>query len=151
MAQVVPRRVGVIAANTMRSEKQCSARAIVRLLGDLRQQVDEFCSGLRGNSLDVQAREGTQSGIECRNYRSGSVIEVWVEHQIEGGSNLVWFLNVRVGDVAWVLDGTISRNGSDTLARLPEKQVDTVSELERAVPAYLRELFRAGTPWLHTR
>jgi hypothetical protein len=88
---------------------QSEAVELVKLLGSFGEKLADFCR--------QQSRAATtKRGVECKDYETGPIIEVWAEVSFRPGYAVVWWMDVTpTADQMWLLSGHVSINGQETV------------------------------------
>ena len=94
----------------------------------------DFAEGLRSESAVVEMRRG----VDIREYRTGAMVEMFVDAELSCGLGLVWWLDITWGD-EWTIRPTVRLSTSEgeecvSLAeRFAVDDVEMASELAGAV------------------
>jgi hypothetical protein len=114
-------------------------------LAQMRDEVASFVQHVR-----EQAERGAAistnviSDVECRQYRSGLTVEIWVEVQTEADRSLTWWMDIVRVNERWRLDASVSWNGQERVIQLPEQELPDFGAVRQQAPLLLRQLFSAG-------
>ena len=83
------------------------------------------------------------TGLDLRNYRSGTVVEAYVEAEMGNGCAVTWWLDIRERKHEWEFEASIlgtDAQGQFTLRRLP---TSLVLNIESAPKAFFDKLMEA--------
>jgi hypothetical protein len=123
---------------------------VLKFLGKMYDITSDFSRRLREEfGMDGKTRKAPTSGVECRNYRTGVVIHIWVEAMLQGQDSLTWEMDIRKNNEGWLVDASVCRvargdGGTDTVLQLSDKVEPTFAVVERDAPIVLNDLYEAG-------
>ena len=113
---------------------------VIPALAQLREQLIAHARSLRKN----QAVDAVSDKLDVREYPEGGLqIEAYVDAELKNGEALTWWLEARLNDGVWTVDGSLTRNSSglqDLLEQVKPRTCTTPSDLAQALGAVAREL-----------
>lgn len=71
-------------------------------------------------------------GFDCRAYESGTMLEAYVEAELDGGKTICWWLDVKWRAQEWSIQSSVSLNddqGQRVLKNFPDKTPQTLDDL----------------------
>ena len=69
--------------------------------------------------------------LECRKYATGTVLQGYVDAEIQNGKAICWWLEVHWGEGKWIIESRVSvtdDQGQDTIKEFSDKASETFSE-----------------------
>ncbi|MGH2352974.1 MAG: hypothetical protein ACRDI2_10240 [Chloroflexota bacterium] len=142
----------------MRTAEDLAAIEVLSFVAQISDQVAEFCRSLRSRGRPGIDTPKVLSDVECRRYKNGLILSIWVEMLVDADRDLTWWMDVSphrwkdswsadslpVDAEGWWIDASVSWNGRDRETELPRQQVADFRAVREAVPHLLNELFAAG-------
>ena len=101
---------------------------------------------LREHAVEVERMPGVKSTttrLEVVEYQSGSMVEGFVEAEMQNNTGLCWCLDVRWTDESFKIEATLDRNSScetETIKRVPLEVVHNVEDFPGVLIRVTRDL-----------
>lgn len=114
-------------------------RNVVSAIGDARDRMIVLATSLRSRHALLLVR----TGVDIRNYQSGSVIECHVSAETERQTAVSWWVDIFMHADRWVVESSVRINrGEHEELLVPELHVDILdpSELPAAIVAAIDRL-----------
>ena len=104
------------------------SRDVVRMLeaiADSNSQFIELASRLRSRPDITRVHHD----LDCRKYLTGSVVQIYVEAELESANSVTWWLDLRWNEDHWFVEGRVlvdNDQGQDTVREYPDRTADTL-------------------------
>lgn len=85
----------------------------------------------------------TSRGMDLRNYRTGSMLELWLEAELTDGCTVCWWMDISHGDDGWSISPSVLRNRSEnqeTLLQMTERRIPRNGDMAAALAATILEM-----------
>lgn len=125
----------------MKPNEEIIARRVLEAVAEVK---DLF----RNHAVAMRRHQGvskTLNGVEVIKYKSGPVLEGYVDAELADGTTFSWLLDVKWPDNSWIIEATTAARSSsggdqETVEQLPSVTVKNVDEFLQALLEAVRQL-----------
>lgn len=103
------------------------AANLLEIIADSNEKLITLSQGLRSKTEVIRVLHS----LECRRYSTGTVLQGYVDAEIQNGKAICWWLEVHWGEGKWVIESRVlvnSDQGQETAKEFPDRVSETFSE-----------------------
>lgn len=101
---------------------------ILDAITTVNERLISFSQQLRAKAEVAEVRHA----VDFRRYRSGTVLEFYVDAELKSGKGLSWWLEIKWSKEKWVLESSVllnEGNHQETMREFPERIAKTVDDV----------------------
>jgi hypothetical protein len=106
--------------------QDAAAKRLLEALADINRLLRDHAVELRRSSAATHA----QAYLEAVSYKSGPVLEGYVDATLANGDVVCWCLDARWDQNSWTIEATLDRRGGDRQDTVAELPTETATDLD---------------------